>query len=122
MTTQTTTDARTISAAIADWNLESIDDLCEMIDDLRAAIAEETRDAETGEIDAIDAHRLEIAHLPSADDLPSADIPGDIDTAYPVWACDKSGRCIVGEWSASEIEFRGWQIQTLEEIRAEQSA
>lgn len=29
--------------------------------------------------------------------LPSAEMPSELDTAYPVWAMDVKGRCLVGE-------------------------
>ena len=35
--------------------------------------------------------------------LPSAPIPPDIDTGYPVWAMDNHGYCLVGN-TADEIE------------------
>ena len=28
--------------------------------------------------------------------LPSADVPNDLDTSYPVWAMDEAGQCLVG--------------------------
>lgn len=30
-------------------------------------------------------------------DLPSVEIPDDLDTSYPIWAMDKQGCCLVGE-------------------------
>lgn len=47
-------------------------------------------------------------------DLPSADIPEDVDTSYPVWAMDKAGNMLVGD--AAD------QVMTLAEYRAEQEA
>ncbi|MBW4984783.1 hypothetical protein KZZ07_19770 [Mameliella sp. CS4] len=43
--------------------------------------------------------------------LPTADIPGDIDTSYPVWAVDRNGYALVGD-DATDIE-------TLDEVRGE---
>ncbi len=45
--------------------------------------------------------------------LPSAPIPDDIHTNYPIWACDHSGRCLVGE----DMQM----INTLAEIREVQA-
>ena len=44
------------------------------------------------------------------DELPSAPIPEDIDTSYPVWAVDEHGNALVGPKADS--------IETLDEIRA----
>lgn len=35
--------------------------------------------------------------------LPSAEIPDDVDTSYPVWAMDEGGNCLVGD-GADQIE------------------
>ncbi len=44
------------------------------------------------------------------DALPSAPIPEEVDTGYPVWAVDKRGQALVGE-GADEVE-------SIEEVRA----
>ncbi len=36
--------------------------------------------------------------------LPTADIPDDADTSYPIWAMDNDGYCLVGE-DADGIEY-----------------
>jgi len=46
-------------------------------------------------------------------DLPTIDIPSEIDTSYPVWAMDVNKDCLVGSGVDMEIE-------SLEEVRASQ--
>jgi hypothetical protein len=60
-------------------------------------------------------HTLERTQLYEYDildfeELPTAQIPPDIDTDYPVWAMDIYGFCLVGEDAAA--------IEHLDEIRA----
>ena len=37
--------------------------------------------------------------------LPSADIPSDVDTGYPVWAMDTSGMMLVGDDASSVMHL-----------------
>ena len=50
-------------------------------------------------------------------DLPSEEIPDDVDTLYPIWAMDKKGYCLVGD-GADQIEhideIREWYKQKVE--------
>lgn len=66
------------------WDREDVRELKNVIDQ----IAEVERDA--------GVTRFDISSLPTED------IPAGIET-YPVWACDKAGRCLVGD-DADEIE------------------
>ena len=86
----------TLKAAIENWNTENVTDLRDAIRALNAALAE------AGDV-------RKVGDLVDMAALPSAEIPDDIDTGYPVWACDKAGRCLVGT-VADEIE-------TLDQIR-----
>ncbi len=46
--------------------------------------------------------------------LPTAQIPADIDLDYPVWAMDISGFCLVGEEARAiehVTEIRAWATQ-----------
>lgn len=80
-----------IAARIKIWDHEDIEDLRSMLEDLH------------GCCDDYQLCGIDIS------DLPSEDIPDDIDTGYPVWAMDKHGLCLVG----AELDL----IETLDEIR-----
>lgn len=88
--------AAEIAADIRGWDLEDIRDLRDLLAELSEALEEE---------DIQDPRAVGI----NMTDLPTAEIPSDIDTSYPVWAVDMSGRALVGP-GADEIE-------TLDEIR-----
>lgn len=111
MTNETKT-AQQIAADIRQWDCTMISDLIDMIDELRAVLAEEHGD------DLHGAMLAEYDLIGEGDSLPSADIPDDIDTSYPVWACDVAGDCIVGDWSRRETELgNGWQVEHVTQIR-----
>lgn len=96
----TATHARTaadIAAEIRGWDMEDVWDLRDLLTELSEALEEE-------DIQDPRAVGIDMASLPSAE------IPSDIDTGYPVWATDLSGRALVGP-GANEIE-------TLDAIRA----
>lgn len=81
------TRARDLGAAIRAWDKQDIHDLLAMIEDLGVVAAEAGLDPQ-GYVDM------------SA--LPSAPIPDDVDTAYPVWAMDRAGNMLVGD-DASDV-------------------
>ena len=86
--------------AIHNWDCENIYELGALIRDAGNLLANSLADNRLENL--IDfAYRLA--------DLPTAGIPDDIDTSYPVWACDVQGRCLVGNLD---------RVQTLDEIRA----
>lgn len=66
------------------WDRENVRELKNIIDQ----IAEVERDAGVSRFDI--------------SSLPTEEIPVGLET-YPVWACDKAGRCLVGE-TADEVE------------------
>ncbi len=76
---------------IGDWDGECVDDLIKEID------------------------RIEERMDPNYSSLPhSTNIPDDLKTEvakdYPIWTCDKKGRCLVGD--------TGSEIMTVDEIRS----
>jgi hypothetical protein len=82
-------DPETISAQIAAWDLQDVRKLRDLLVELGA-------------------YRGELGYINAGDyvdfsDLPSAPIPEDIDTAYPVWAMDVQGYALVG-LGARDIE------------------
>ena len=85
-----------IAVEIVEWDLRDVADLRVLLQELAAC-----RD-ESGE--PIDTQAFVDMSM-----LPSFDIPPDIDTSYPVWAVDKSGRALVGD-NADRIE-------TLDQVR-----
>ena len=87
--------ARIIAQEIRAWDTEDVSWLVELLTKL-----DET--ADRADQSAEDYVRM--------DALPSAPIPGGVDTGYPVWAVDKHGQALVGE-GADEVE-------SIEEIRA----
>lgn len=92
--------ARAPEAIVADiraWDLSDIRVLRDLLNELDGC-----RDEDGAEIDTQ-------AYIDMTS-LPSAEIPADIDTSYPVWAVDLDGNALVGD-DANEIE-------TLDEIRA----
>lgn len=90
-----------IAADIRAWDVANIRVLRDLLNELRAC-----RDEDGAEIDTQ-------AYVDMTS-LPSAEIPADIDTSYPVWAVDLDGNALVGG-SADEIE-------TLDEIRSAMEA
>lgn len=87
-----------IAAEIAAWDMQDISVLRDLISEIR-----DYRD-ENGE-------RVDTERFIDMTSLPSAEIPADIDTTYPVWAIDAQGRALVGAGADS--------IETLDEIRAD---
>jgi acyl-[acyl carrier protein]--UDP-N-acetylglucosamine O-acyltransferase len=90
-------DPEAIAAEIAAWDLQDVRRLRELLDELEACCDDFGRPINTD---------------PYVDfsDLPSAPIPDDIDTGYPVWAMDVQGYALVGD-DARDIEH-------IDEIRA----
>ena len=41
------------------------------------------------------------------DDLPSADIPDYVDTSYPIYSMDKSGRCLTSNMEVAQLYIDG---------------
>jgi len=75
---------------IGDWDGECIDDLVIEIDRI-----EERRDPN-------------YASLPHSYNIPD-DLKPEVGKDYPIWTCDKTGRCLVGD--------TGSEILTVDEIR-----
>lgn len=83
---------RTLIQNIANWNKENIYELRDMLNELPIAIRNALADEEISEAEAeFYKSRVDIT------DLPSVDIPDDIDTGYPVWAMDNNGMCLTGD-------------------------
>jgi len=79
-------------ARINGWDKESIFDLREMLNEFPVLIREAVADGEITDADAeFYKRRIDIT------DLPSVEIPEDVDTGYPIWAMDKEQRCLTGE-------------------------
>ena len=89
--------ARIIAREIRAWDTEYISELVELL-----ARLDETVDRGDG--------RVELQDYVDMADLPSAPIPEEVDTTYPVWAVDKQGMALVGP-GADEVE-------SVEEVRA----
>jgi len=81
--------AESVATAIRVWNKNNINDLRDMLRELRGY--------EDG---------MELIDMA---ELPTADIPADVDTSFPVWAIDASGKMLVGEDAD--------QIMSIEEYR-----
>lgn len=90
MTAANTRTAANIAAEIRGWDLDDIRNLRDLLSELSEALQEE-------DIQDPRAVGIDMAALPSAE------IPADIDTGYPVWAVDLSGYALVGP-GADEIE------------------
>ena len=73
-----------IAERIRNWDAADVGDLLAMITDLKSC-----RD-DLG-------YPIDPQGFVDMSDLPSAPIPDDIDTSYPVWAVDIAGRALVGE-------------------------
>jgi len=75
---------------IGNWDGECIEDLVKEIDRI-----EERRDPN-------------YSSLPHSENIPE-DLKPEIGKDYPIWTCDKNGRCLVGD--------SGSEIMTVDEIR-----
>ena len=82
--------ARNIVQRIKSWNKVDVKQLRNLVTELYAL-----RD-EYGE-------PLDTQHYLDMSSLPSAEIPDDVDTSYPIWAMDEGGSCLVGD-GADQIE------------------
>ncbi|MFA7121571.1 MAG: hypothetical protein WC277_08805, partial [Bacilli bacterium] len=87
--------ARIIAREVRAWDTEDVARLVELLTKLDETADRADRKAE-------DYVRM--------DALPSAPIPEEVNTGYPVWAVDKRGQALVGE-GADEVE-------SIEEVRA----
>lgn len=92
------TTAHEIAAQIKAWNKQDVFELRNLIVELEEAIKAE---GENGRRDQY----IDLAQLPSAE------IPADVNTGYPVWAMDAAGRLLVG------ADVR--EVVTLEQYREE---
>ena len=87
-----------IAADIRAWDKIDVTDLRALLDDLSACRDDDGAPIDTqGYIDM--------------SDLPTADIPDDIDESYPIWAIDESGYVLCGDNADA--------VMTLDELRAE---
>ena len=75
---------------VGDWDGECIDDLIKEIDRIE---------------ERIDPN---YSSLPHSDNIPD-DLKEEIGKDYPIWTCDKKGRCLVGD--------AGSEVMTTDEIR-----
>ena len=75
---------------VGDWDGECIDDLIKEIDRIE---------------ERIDPN---YSSLPHSDNIPD-DLKEEIGKDYPIWTCDKKGRCLVGD--------SGSEVMTTDEIR-----
>ena len=75
---------------VGDWDGDNIDDLVKEIDRI-----EERTDPN-------------YSTLPHSSNIPD-DLKEEVEKNYPIWTCDKNGRCLVGE--------TGSEILTVDEIR-----
>jgi len=87
--------ARIIAREVRAWDTEDISELVELLTRLDDLVERAERWGE------------EYVDMVA---LPSAPIPEEVDTGYPVWAVDKRGQALVGE-GADEVE-------SIEEVRA----
>ncbi len=101
MNNNTIRDPQIIAAEIDAWDHRSVRRLGELLQELDAVLCE--RGDGTKSEDLVD---------PAV--LPTADIPADLDTSYPIWAIDEAGKCLCG-WSAT-----GMDIQSVAEVREAQ--
>jgi hypothetical protein len=83
-----------LASRIASWDCESIEELEALLNDLRRFCEQNDKIVE----DFVDLASL-----------PTADIPDDVDTAYPVWAMDQQDNLLIGTDS--------FEIMTLDEYR-----
>lgn len=90
--------------AVKEWDLENIVDLRDALNELDQILDSERGNDWGPRLD-------EVVDL---SDLPSVEIPNDIDTGYPVWAMDRSGNCLVGD-DLQDIE----SIDSIREYQAE---
>lgn len=84
-----------IANEIKQWDRQSVARLRGLIAELNGAISGD---------DHIERH-IDMT------DLPTADIPDDVDTSYPVWAMDVDGNMLTGECAD--------EIMTIAEYRAD---
>lgn len=82
VSTAANTGAHYIATLISAWDKSDVNDLHAMV----AALYE-----------FCEVNGLEAETLVDVTDLPSADIPDDVDTSYPVWAMDINDNLLVGE-------------------------
>ena len=88
------TRCRSVARQIKKWNRVNVEHLRRLVSEFQElqTIAENDGEPFEGRDYGIDWSSL-----------PSADLPKDLDTSYPVWAMDESGQCLVGE-SLNQIE------------------
>jgi len=82
------TRCRSVARQIKSWNRVNIEHLRRLVSEFQdlQTIAENDGEPFEGRDYGIDWSSL-----------PSADLPKDLDTSYPVWAMDEAGRCLVGD-------------------------
>jgi len=98
------TEIENLMRVIKTWDCENVEDLRGMIQEMDRRLS----DAEGGMDDEL-YEEIRAFQDQTYTGLPTAEIPEDIDTGYPVWACDKKGRCLVGSGMDT--------IETLDQIR-----
>ncbi|WP_394155693.1 hypothetical protein [Loktanella salsilacus] len=89
-----------IASLVKKWDMRSIYELLDLIVELSSSEDEH-------------GYKIDVEAYVDMTSLPTADIPDDIDTSYPVWAVDLDGYALVGD-QANEIE-------TIEHIREQSS-
>jgi len=82
------TRCRSVARQIKKWNRVNVEHLRRLVSEFQdlQTIAENDGEPFEGRDYGIDWSSL-----------PSADLPKDLDTSYPVWAMDEAGRCLVGD-------------------------
>lgn len=100
-------NAETIATEIKGWNKQDVRELRKLLVEL-SEVCDEAADS--------DQYATPFDAYVDMTVLPSEEIPADVDTAYPIWAMDKSGRLLAGA-CVSELE-----IITLKEYREAKAA
>ena len=82
------TRCRSVARQIKSWNRVNVEHLRRLVSEFQdlQTIAENDGEPFEGQDYGVDWSSL-----------PSADLPKDLDTGYPVWAMDEAGRCLVGD-------------------------
>lgn len=88
-----------LSSEIKAWDKRDISDLADMLKEVDQLCAAHEQDTQT---------------YYDASELPTANIPDDVDTGYPIWAMDRSGDMLTG-WDHRQS---GHESITLDEYRS----
>lgn len=92
----------TLVESVKNWDCEDINDLIDILQHIDEAINDPGTAFETRLEDVIDISSLPIA--------PEYEARVDVISAYPVWTCDKRGRCLV--------DLSYYDVRDIEEIES----